>query len=616
MPWTPAQAKQKYKRLTKRQSEVWSKVANEALANGDDEATAIKKANAAVNRMRKNESLGEAAVTVVEIGRSISSANMKTLKNSLKAMQDAMRIIAPLIAADSDEEVDESANVLLDTEIDPELKEVATKLEKWELANISEAAKILAQADSYDSVRWAVQSALRKRAISDAMTAKVADGSLGMDDDYYYSGCYPYIRDLYDGYVVYSLDGQLYQCEYEIDDATVTLGDPTEVKISYVPMTMSSESSITFNGKKVNYEELITEFKSMFSVKQPIDVKGDLVQLSEKAVRDDGIARVKLISPGWGSSGYYSAKMLERDGPKVFTKGMHMYMNHPTEEDDRNRPERDLRDLAGVIASDVSWEKASANNTGDGLYADVKVFGPYKEFIDEAAPYIGTSIRAAGTAIEGEAEGRHGLLVDSLTQGYSVDYVTYPGRGGEILSLYESARSKINVTETTKEAVLPNDTQETITVDITQEELDKLKESANKAETLEKNLSEATATIKKLGEAFILSEARNIVSETLATIEMPVAVRERLQKSCVRTVPLTESREIDKDKLVENVKEAATEELKYIETVTGNVTGGRVIGMSQPATTELKEEDVNKALEEAWKEFGFGDKEISIAVGS
>jgi uncharacterized protein YdaT len=77
MPWTPSDAAKHKKHLTKKQSEVWAEVANSALEAGDDEATAIKKANGAVARMKKTEAYSEAALLIHEVGRMISTANMR-----------------------------------------------------------------------------------------------------------------------------------------------------------------------------------------------------------------------------------------------------------------------------------------------------------------------------------------------------------------------------------------------------------------------------------------------------------------------------------------------------------------------------------------------------------
>ena len=43
------------------------------------------------------------------------------------------------------------------------------------------------------------------------------------------------------------------------------------------------------------------------------------------------------------------------------------------------------------------------------------------------------AIRADGTVGVGEAEGRKGKIVESLVVGHSVDFVTKPGAGGQVL---------------------------------------------------------------------------------------------------------------------------------------------------------------------------------------
>lgn len=167
-------------------------------------------------------------------------------------------------------------------------------------------------------------------------------------------------------------------------------------------------------------------------------LRGDRQPIREAAVRDNGTILVKLISPGWGSSGYYSAEMLERCGPKVFTAGTKMYWDHPTATESHERPERSLRDLAGELVTTARWEANGPD--GPGLYGDSKVFSPFRENLGELAPHIGVSIRAHGTAVQGEAEGRTGPIIDELIGALSVDFVTEAGRGGRVLELFEAAR--------------------------------------------------------------------------------------------------------------------------------------------------------------------------------
>lgn len=150
-----------------------------------------------------------------------------------------------------------------------------------------------------------------------------------------------------------------------------------------------------------------------------------------------GRQRIKLIDAGWGSSGYYSHGVLAEAAKNgVFPAGTHMYLDHPSASEQVDRPERSVRDLAAVLTSPATFD-------GGALYAEARVFGPFQQLLAEQADAIGVSIRAAGTAEPGEAEGRQGMIITSLTEGISVDFVTRAGRGGQIVELLESARAEL-----------------------------------------------------------------------------------------------------------------------------------------------------------------------------
>lgn len=143
---------------------------------------------------------------------------------------------------------------------------------------------------------------------------------------------------------------------------------------------------------------------------------------------------VELITPGWGSSGYYSPEVLEAAGrDRVFAAGTHMYIDHPSASESHDRPERSLRDLAAVLAEDATWN-------GQALRGKARVFAPYQPLVAEMKDDIGVSIRAGGEVEMGEAEGRRGRIVTQLVNATSVDFVTRAGRGGRIAQLLESAR--------------------------------------------------------------------------------------------------------------------------------------------------------------------------------
>ena len=150
-----------------------------------------------------------------------------------------------------------------------------------------------------------------------------------------------------------------------------------------------------------------------------------------------GRLKIGIITPGWGSSGYYPQQVLENAATeRVYPKGTQMFLDHPTETESYDRPERSVRDLAAVLETDAVWD-------GTGLVAEAKIFKAYRELLTDPdlAANIGVSVRGSGEATIGEAEGRRGQIFTRLLEAKSVDFVTKPGRGGRVLAVLESARA-------------------------------------------------------------------------------------------------------------------------------------------------------------------------------
>jgi hypothetical protein len=149
---------------------------------------------------------------------------------------------------------------------------------------------------------------------------------------------------------------------------------------------------------------------------------------------------IDVIRSGWNSSGtrYYPADVLERDVPRVYRKGTQMYIDHPTATEGEDQPERSLKTLAGKFIDDP-WTVREDDGTVV-MRTTAKVFGPWQPLIREAWDTIGVSINGNGRGDYGTREGRDGLIIDELTYGRSVDFVTVPGAGGRVLGLLESDR--------------------------------------------------------------------------------------------------------------------------------------------------------------------------------
>lgn len=191
-------------------------------------------------------------------------------------------------------------------------------------------------------------------------------------------------------------------------------------------------------------------------------------------------ARVTIISPGQGSSGYYSPEVIAEAAP-LFKPGTHMYLDHATESERAERGVRSLDRLVGVL------ETAPTLNHNGALVADVKIMPAWRDFVKEAYPYIGVSISASGEIEESE----QGRVIKKLTAVESVDFVTKAGRGGKIDALLESAVTEEDLSESTKK-------EGGMTVTITEAEHKALTEAAEKAATATSKAAELEAKIAEL----------------------------------------------------------------------------------------------------------------------
>jgi hypothetical protein len=320
-------------------------------------------------------------------------------------------------------------------------------------------------------------------------------------------------------------------------------------------------------------------------------ITGDVITLIEKSVGDDGIFPIRIIKPGWGSSGYYPAETLKRDGGKVFTQGLKMYWDHPTQTEESERPERSLRDLAGELVTDAEWKDSGLY--GAGLYASAKVFEPYRAAVKELTPHIGVSIRAAGIAEQGEADGQKGLIVEEITNAASVDFVTVPGAGGKVLELFESYRDPEQIRKGIEMEEIKELKEAKIALEAQALEKDKrLKEAEEKQKTSDAALKEANDALQKANEAILLKQAAEFVEKKLPE-ELPDLTKKRLVEKLSKSPVLTEDKKLDEVKFGELIEAAIKEEKEYLSTVFGS---GKITGMGE---STIEEDKIN--LEESFK---------------
>lgn len=289
--------------------------------------------------------------------------------------------------------------------------------------------------------------------------------------------------------------------------------------------------------------------------------------------------KVKVIEAGWGSSGYYGASMLSEYGPKVFKAGTKVFVNHPSASEEHDRPERDVHQLAGKLTSDAVFQE-------NGLYADIEFYSHYAPIISEMAQDVGLSIHALGSAVEGEAEGRQGPIIESLIEDplTSVDVVTVAGAGGKFVALLESYKRIGEAAEVVSTHTEGNE------MSITKEELDAA--IADLKEAFVEAISPLRESVSVLVEAATPAEVE-ATDEVVDTID-PVEIAEKFNESGLPKIALMRVSEAMKSetntKSVDELIEAEKSYADALRVEVATVADATVGTIQEAKSTSLVEE--------------------------
>ena len=192
---------------------------------------------------------------------------------------------------------------------------------------------------------------------------------------------------------------------------------------------------------------------------------GHVIELAKEGVsikpRDPLLMKVALIKPGFGNEKdkhYYPIEVLERDA-HVF-EGVKMYAT------DHRPEEKSVRtEVAVITACPVAF-------TDDGApIAHAAVHDP--DFAEQARnrdkldtlDTLECSILALGRTRKGDVDGKEANIVEAITKGQSVDWVTKAGAGGHAVALAESntggvKMDKEQIEKLLSESELPQEAQE------------------------------------------------------------------------------------------------------------------------------------------------------------
>lgn len=208
--------------------------------------------------------------------------------------------------------------------------------------------------------------------------------------------------------------------------------------------------------------------------------------------------KIKIIEGDrQGSSAYYPKEALE-SGKHLFSKGVRIFRNHPSESAKWEQPERKIEDIIGWLSEDATFD-------GKDLYANATFIESEQERIKELAEagVIGMSIRATGEM----TEGTNGMELKKFQSVQSVDVVTQAGAGGGFVDVLESARNQENSAEAEESKEEPK-------LEISQEFINLLEKQAQETTALlEKLNAREDADVKAAAD---LAEAKRVEAEEAA----------------------------------------------------------------------------------------------------
>jgi hypothetical protein len=393
---------------------------------------------------------------------------------------------------------------------------------------------------------------------------------------------YVYVVDIFgddlSGDVVYSSGDELKKAKYTISaGATCTID--TAAAVDVAPLTTyevqgtvaATEAGARNSKRDLNQLQTIhdaaTKLGANCSMAEAAAAPETGLRLVESAEPLELIVlrearadyEIKLIAPGKGSSAFYPAEVLKRDGPKVFRAGTQVFLNHATLAEEAARPVGDVKNLAGVTTTDATYHEAHAK--GPGLYARMKVFADHAAMVEDKAAHVGMSIRAGGVKEAGKSQ--DGLpILKSFTHAESVDIVTQAGAGGLILT--ESAAPQ---------AVPP------------QRSAAPAAQEQSMTEQEQTQLRESVATNARLLKRAIRGDARELAATVLRDCTLQEAAKARVIDTCLQNVPEKDG-DLDRAAFTEAVTAEAKREGAYVAQFTGS---GRVVGMGSGGGVQLTE---------------------------
>jgi hypothetical protein len=288
----------------------------------------------------------------------------------------------------------------------------------------------------------------------------------------------------------------------------------------------------------------------------------DFVSLAEAEVSPDGSkVKVVLIEAGTneGKKRHYPDEAITEAATGF--KGLKQYINHPTKTEEKERPERDIRDWASTITESYAGKSAKtgrAQAIGEVSVHDSWLRERLKDPVFRAN--VGLSINTGGMISQGKVNGQDMDIVEKIVFARkngpaSVDWVTEPGARGRVAGLLESRYEReqdMDLEKLTEKDLREAraDLVEAIGKTATKDLQEKLQASEKKVADFEK-----AAKIQKQGDLVEAAIKKDGIPEAAK-----VKIREHFKTTFV---------EGDETVLKEAIAAELKKELEYIGKITG-----------------------------------------------
>lgn len=268
----------------------------------------------------------------------------------------------------------------------------------------------------------------------------------------------------------------------------------------------------------------------------------------------DGTYKIVLITPGQGSSAYYTEELLREYGPATFPAGTHSYPTHQKAQD------RNPFTMIGGLAEDAFYED------GVGLVGYLKPRESLRETLEEIKDYVGFSISAPGECEEAEVDGQVTKVATSLIPSITntVDLVSYAGRGGKFAmaeSLLEEALTNSHTDSTDENPGKGNGNMPTLEekveslISVVESLVTKFDEALAGLETEKNTVAESAADASKAVDA----------ADAVAKADIPESVKESLREGIKAGNYDVQARIDETVKLLEEDRQARKDKAENLE---------------------------------------------------